>query len=198
VSDRGPDFDDLVGEDLQASERDRLHRVHDALVAAGPPPELGNRLAEPPVPSAEVVRLGSRRRRRVALVALAAALAIGVFAGGFATGSKHARPEAVKSISMTGTSLAGNANASLDLFTIDAAGNWPMKLSVAGLAPSADRRPYELWLTRGGKLVALCGSFVPKATGTTTVPMNAPYKLTEYDGWVVVEEGSTAPILTTA
>jgi hypothetical protein len=29
------------------------------------------------------------------------------------------------------------------------------------------------------------------------VPMNAPYNFTDFDGWVVVEEGSTAPLLTT-
>jgi hypothetical protein len=29
------------------------------------------------------------------------------------------------------------------------------------------------------------------------VPMNAPYNFTDFDGWVVVEEGSTTPVLTT-
>jgi len=198
MSERHPDFDELVGPDLDASERDRLRRVHDALLAAGPPPDLGPRLGEPPVPSADVVPLAPRRRRRIALVALAAALAVAVFAGGFAAGSRHATPQAVRSVSMTGTPLAGRASASLALFGVDAAGNWPMKLSVDGLAPSTSGRPYELWLTRHGRLVALCGSFVPKAQGTTVVPMNAPYRLTEYDGWVVVEEGSTAPVLSTA
>jgi hypothetical protein len=33
--------------------------------------------------------------------------------------------------------------------------------------------------------------------GTTVVPMNAPYKLRDFDAWVVVEEGSTTPLLTT-
>ena len=75
MSERHPDFDELVGPDLDASERERLRRVHDALLAAGPPPDLGPRLGEPPVPSADVVPLAPRRRRRIALVALAAALA---------------------------------------------------------------------------------------------------------------------------
>lgn len=198
MSERQPDFDELVERGLDASERERLLRVHDALVAAGPPPDLGARLAEPPVPAADVVPLAPRRRRRIALVAVAAALAVAVFAGGFAAGSRHATPQAVRSVAMTGTSLASTADASLRLFPADAAGNWPMKLSVTGLAPAAGGRPYELWLTRHGKPVALCGSFVPTSQGTTTVPMNAPYRLTEYDGWVVVREGSTAPVLTTA
>ena len=33
--------------------------------------------------------------------------------------------------------------------------------------------------------------------GTTVVPMNAPWRFDEFDGWVVVEEGSEAPVLTT-
>ena len=35
-----PDFDDLVGTDLDPAERARLERVHDLLMAAGPPPDL--------------------------------------------------------------------------------------------------------------------------------------------------------------
>ena len=37
---RPPHFGDLVGNDLSPAERERLERVHDMLVAAGPPPEL--------------------------------------------------------------------------------------------------------------------------------------------------------------
>ena len=98
---------------------------------------------------------------------------------------------------MTGTAEAPRASASLEIFDADAAGNWPMEISVEGLAPSASGQPYELWLTKGGKLVAFCGSFRAEVDGTTVVPMNAPYKLKEFDGWVVVEEGTIVPILET-
>jgi len=37
---RPPNFDDLVGTDLEPAERERLRRAHDLLVAAGPPAEL--------------------------------------------------------------------------------------------------------------------------------------------------------------
>jgi len=200
MSEHRPDFDTLVPDDLGSSERDRLRRVHDALLAAGPPPDLSVRLAGAPATEERVVELAPRRRRRqrFALVAIAAALAVAVFAAGFSAGDHRGTPSAVATVSMTGTPLAENAHASLALFEVDTAGNWPMKLSVKGLDPSPSGRPYELWLTRHGKAVALCGSFVPRSDGTATVPMNAPYKLTEYDGWVVVEEGSMAPVLTTA
>ena len=31
----------------------------------------------------------------------------------------------------------------------------------------------------------------------TVVPLNAPYRLDEYDSWVVVKQDSDAPLLTT-
>ena len=84
------------------------------------------------------------------------------------------------------------ATAQLDLFEKDAAGNWPMELRVRGLASGA----YELWLTRGGKLAKPCGAFAVSAR-ETTVPLNAPYRLRDFDGWVVVAVGSEKPVLTT-
>ena len=35
-----PNFDELIGPDLPPDERERLRRVHELLVAAGPPPEM--------------------------------------------------------------------------------------------------------------------------------------------------------------
>jgi hypothetical protein len=42
---RHPDFHELVGNDLDPAERERLERVHEMLIAAGPPPELPQELA---------------------------------------------------------------------------------------------------------------------------------------------------------
>jgi len=72
-----------------------------------------------------------------------------------------------------------------------------MEIRVARLQPSARGRPFELWLTKDGQLAALCGSFFTSADGSASVPLNAPYRFTDYDGWVVVEEGSETPLLTT-
>ena len=44
---------------------------------------------------------------------------------------------------------------------------------------------------------ALCGSFLTEATGSAVVPMNAPWRLDEFDGWVVVESGADQPLLET-
>ena len=72
-----------------------------------------------------------------------------------------------------------------------------MELHVDGLQPARSGRPFELWLTRDGKLAALCGSFLTSDGGTAAVPMNAPYHFDDFDRWVVVVEGSDTALLTT-
>jgi hypothetical protein len=187
MSERRPDFDALVGSDLDAAERERLLRVHELLIEAGPPPELSSPL---PIP------LHTRRRRRTALAAIAATLGAGILAVGVLVGNSGDGPGTFEVVTMTGTSYTTDLRASLTIFDVDDAGNWPMELEVEGLGPSSAGR-YELWLTKGGKLAALCGSFLTEPDGSAVVPMNAPYKLKEFDGWVVVAEGSTSPLLTT-
>jgi hypothetical protein len=188
----GPDFEQLVGSDLDRSERDRLQRVHELLVSAGPPPELP--ASFPPPASASVHALP---RRRGFLAALAAALGVALFAIGFLVGDRPDGPGTFDLVTMSGTGPAAGASATLEIFDIDEAGNWPMEIDVEGLAPSASGKTYELWLTRDGALGALCGSFLAEPDGSTVVPLNAPYKLSDFDGWVVVEEGTETPLLTT-
>jgi hypothetical protein len=191
MSGRGPDFDELVGSDVESSERARLLRVHEALLEAGPPPDLPPRLSAPPVSS--VVPLARRRRRKAGLVLLAAAFGAVAFAVGFLV-AESGGPKTDRVIALGGP---GGATASLVVFEIDDAGNWPMELEVEELGPPASGGRYQLWLTKGGKLAALCGSFLAEPDGTTVVPMNAPWRFSEFDGWVVVEEGSEIPVLTT-
>ena len=185
-----PDFDELVGSDMDPGERARLERVHDLLVAAGPPPES---VVEQPV------HLRPRRRRRTAVLAFAAALALAV--ASFALGAVVADHRGGSNVdftqAMTGTAAATHATGSIAVFAIDTAGNWPMELTVHGLPPAAKGRPFELWLTRGGKLEALCGSFLTASDGSAVVPLNAPYHFDDYDSWVIVEEGSDTALLTT-
>jgi hypothetical protein len=193
-----PDFDELVGgDDLSAAESERLRRVHDLLVAAGPPPDFEPAEAPAP-PPASVTRLVPRTApaRRLALVALAAAFLVAAFGAGFFAGNRG--PGAERVVAMIGTPQASAASASLQIYDVDPAGNWPMKLDVKGLASSPSGRPYELWLAKNGRLAALCGSFLSKPDGTADVRMNAPYRLSDYDSWVVVAEGSQTPLLTTA
>ena len=46
------------------------------------------------------------------------------------------------------------------------------------------------------RLAEPCGTFAV-ASEETNVPLNAPYKLRSFDGWVVVPAGAEEPVLTT-
>jgi hypothetical protein len=187
----GHRFDELVG-DVDPSERERLERVHELLVAAGPPPELPPQLADAPQELRPSMIPFPRRYRWTALAA-AAMLAVALLGVGYAIG-RGAGPTEDFTVLMAGQ---GDAAAELVVFAKDAAGNWPMELTVHGLPPLSDNLRYELWLTKAGELVEPCGSFAVHA-GETEVPLNAPYVLRDYDGWVVVVHGSTKPVLRTA
>jgi hypothetical protein len=190
---RAPDFEELVGEDLEPAERERLRRVHELLVAAGPPPELPPELRAGREGGAVVpLRRVGRRRTGPALI-LAAALAAAAFGAGFLVGDRsdaEAAPE--RTVVMRG----GGARASLAIFPRDDAGNWPMEMTVRGLPELPDGRSYELWLTKDGRPDARCGTFVV-AGAKTVVPLNAPYRLTDYDGWIITRTGSRTTLLTT-
>jgi len=187
-----PSFDDLVGNDLSPAERERLQSVHDLLVQAGAPPELPPALAAPPaVEAARVIPFP--RRYRFTAIAAAAAVAVVLFGAGYLIGGSGSSPAVLRTVEMRG---ANGVTASLVVFAKDEAGNWPMELTVSGLEPLPAGKTYELWLTRRGKLADPCGTFAV-ARGTTEVPLNAPYRLRDYDGWVVVRTGDTTPVLTT-
>jgi len=183
------DIGDIVGNDLEPGERERLERVHALLEQAGRPPELSPALQRAPEPPRARVIPFPRQYRYTALAAAVVA-ACALFGLGYLAGGAGGE-EPLRTVAMSG---ANQAAADLDLFEQDAAGNWPMELRVSGLPEGR----YELWLTREGKLAEPCGAFaVGEGEGETTVPLNAPYSLKAFDGWVVVPSGSTTPVLTT-
>jgi hypothetical protein len=188
----GPSFDDLIDDDLDPDEHARLLRVHELLIAAGPPPELPPRLASaPPAPRASVIPI-NRGRWRTAGLAAAATLLI-AFGAGWLFGSRSGEQTVQRTVVMTG---ANGAHASLAVYQVDAAGNWPMRMIVSGLPTLGHGKTYTLWLTKRGALQAPCGTFTV-GKDTTTVRLNAPYRLKEYSGWVVVRSGTTTPLLKT-
>jgi Anti-sigma-K factor rskA len=176
----GPEFDDLIGGDIPAEERERLLAAHEALLASGAPPELPPGLAHAPDPEPKVSFLP--KRRRYTAVAIAAAIAVAALMGGYAFGQRSAGGgfRTAWVAQLQGPSASG----SLKVGTQDQAGNWPMILTVNGLARLPAGGYYELLLTRKGKPVASCGTFVVDS-GSTDVRLNAPYKLKTFDGWVV-------------
>ena len=189
---RRDELDDLVA-GLEPEEQERLRRVHELLLAADAPPELTPELVESPEAPQNVYPLFPRRRGAAALLA-AVAVAAAAFGIGFLVGD-DAPPEPERVVGMAPPGGLSDARASLAIFAADDAGNWPMELTVRGLG-GGGHVSYELWLTRKGKLADSCGAF-RIADDKTVVPLNAPYKLKSYDGWVIVRSGTTKPVLTT-
>jgi hypothetical protein len=194
---RPPDFDDVVGQELPPAEHDRLRGVHDLLVAAGPPAELSPELEAVPWPEEALAPLGLTRRagtRKRSPFLLAAALitvAAAAFLLGQATGGgSRTSIDAQRVVKLQGTPLESDALATLELGDRDGEGNWPMVLRVSGLKPLSNGGYYDLYLTRGGKPIALCGSFNVNRSGTATVPFTAAYALDHFDpnGWVVTRQ----------
>jgi len=197
VTGRPPEFDELIGEDVSPAERERLRRAHDLLLAAGPPPELSPELEAVQWPEEALAPLGLTRRaggtrKRSPLLVAAALITVAAvaFLLGQATGGNSPNAiDAQRVVRMQGTSLDSNAAATLELGGPDLQGNWPMLLHVTGLQPLPRGGYYDLYLTRGGKPIALCGSFNVNR-GEVTVRFTAAYALEHFDrdGWVVTRQ----------
>jgi hypothetical protein len=195
------DFRELVGEDLSPEEEARLLRVHELLVAAGPPEELPPSLAEPPGRrrGGRVVPFPGPRRRLGAALVLAAALAAALFGGGYWVGAQKHAFKSEESFVMRGPG-SSRAFASIKLAPPDSAFNWPLLVQARGLKDLPKGGYYELLLTKDGKPGPSCGTFRTHG-GATKIVLNAPYSLKHWNGWIVVahlpghQPGS--PVLTT-
>jgi hypothetical protein len=148
---REPDFNELVGDDLTAEESARLRRAHDLLLAAGPVPELPPVLEEPSLgkraaPLGENVYQLLPRRRAGAALALAAAIALVAFVGGYIAGFTRDGFKAQYSLPMH-SAIGAAASAEIKVGTRDSHGNWPLRLEVKGL-PRLKGGYYEMHLTR--------------------------------------------------
>ncbi len=181
-----PDLDRLVGEEGSPAELARLRRAHELLVQAGPPPTLPPSLARAP----RVGRLASLargRRRPLAALALALALAGSAFAVGYAVAPQSGF-QAVRVVPMHGLGRLAQAQAVLKIGSPDEYGNIPIEMEVQGLPPLPEGGYYELYLSKRGKPSASCGTF-RVGPGTTSVRLSIAYRLQpwgrRWDGWVV-------------
>jgi hypothetical protein len=194
-----PRFEDLVDDDVSGPERERLLRVHELLLQADPPPVLPRSLAQPAAPPTADVRLFPRRRA-LTFALIAAALAVAAFAAGYAARKPARFSSDSAPIAMKGTQAAPAALASIRLANKDTAGNWPMQIEEHGLKPLPKGGYYQLWLTKKGKPAASCGTFAV-TPDQTTVEMNIPYNLNQYNGWILVAHTpghhTSQPLLTT-
>ena len=180
-----PDFHELVGDEGTPEELERLRRVHDLMVAAGPPPELSPRLREAPRMT-EKQSWFPRRRRGAALV-FAAGLVAAAFGIGYLVGDRGPSQFSAigQPIAMHATAGQGTGRASILIGDRDSVGNWPLLVRVSGLKKLPKGQWYELYLTRKGEPPAYCGAFSVHAAGRTTVRFTVPYSFKGDIGWVV-------------
>src|SRR6266498_1087077 len=188
----GADFDELIGGDMPEEERERLRHAHELLVQAGPPPELAPELEAVPWPEEALMPLGLTRRstRKRSPLLLAAAVATAGLLGfvvGQAGNSSSTNIDAQRVVKLRGTDLDSDGQATLEIGSKDSHGNWPMVLHVSDLRSLPPGGYYDLYLSRGGKPIALCGTFNVRP-GETVVRMNAAYELTRFDGWIVTRQ----------
>ena len=190
------DVRDLVGEDLPPEELERLRRVHELLIAAGPPPELSPALEAAPRPRAGEQREGRLRflpRRRLGTAfALAGGIAAIGFGAGFFVAHVGRGFDVNYTVEMRGTAAAPRAVGSVDVGEADSSGNVPMVVHVRGLSKLSGRSYYELYVTRNRRPVLTCGTF-NAGRGQTSFRFSVPYKLKRFDGWVVTRERPGRP-----
>jgi len=197
MNERTPDFSELVGE-VSPDERARLEHVHNAIVAAGPMPELPLALQKAPQMVDDrhdaSVAFSFLPRRGGRIFTLAAGFALLALIIGFVIGNHRRGFHTDFTVAMKGTVAAPQAAAVLKVGKIDSVGNWPLELQVVGLRHLPNGSWYTLYLTKNRKPEVTCGTFRVHG-GTTTVRMNAPYDFREYDGWIVTRGRSGTPVL---
>ena len=160
---REPDFRELVGDELAPEDERRLRRAHELLLEAGPLPELPPALAEPTTegPRREGTLSILPRRRTGAALALAAAIALVAFLGGYLAGyRKHDETSfsAAKRVTLHGTTRDRDAVVVVEVGHKDAGGNLPMLVTARGLKPLPATGYYTLALTKNGRPVVACGT----------------------------------------
>jgi hypothetical protein len=193
---RIPDFDEIVGNDVPEAERERLRRTHDLLVQADPPPELSPEFERVPWPEEALGPLWPRKERvrrgpRPLTLALgfASAVLIGFVLGQSRGEETQTAFDSVRSVALRGTQLDPDARGRLDVGRTDAQGNYEMLLHVRNLDTLPEGGYYDLYLTRDGRPLVLCGTF-NITRGEVVVRFTAAYNLEGFDrnGWVVTRQ----------
>ena len=179
-------FEDFVDvEGLDPAEQERLRRVHELLLEAGPPPTLSTSLTELPAEVARPRVIAFPARRRLAAgLAFAAALAAAAFGGGYLLGNGGGGGafSTVRVAAMTGR----NALGAVTVGAADTNGNWPIKFRTTGLPKLAGKDSYyELFVAHQGRPGFPCGGFKVHGPGATSVTFTVPYEVTSTTRWVL-------------
>jgi Anti-sigma-K factor rskA len=142
--------------DLTRAERAELERVNDVLadpaVWAEPPPYLQEAVV---AAIAQEAGAGKRRRLRLAVVGIAAAvlLAVGVTVGVYVN-----RDQPVEfAATLAGTELSPDASGNVTLTKTPS--GWDIRLHASGLPRREDGEYYQAWLKNDAGLLVPIGSF---------------------------------------
>lgn len=186
-----PNLRDLVGDNVTEEEFRELRRIDELLRSVpGPPAEVPATLTRAVRVSAPTQRLWTRRRislvAALAAVLAAASVGIGTWLGG------NPGFEANRIVEMKATPDAPpGASGLIRLGPAGDDGNWTLELETSGLEELAPGGYYVLWLAEeDGDYGGPCGTF-RVAEGRTTVRMNASYRLSDFDEWVVTAHRPT-------
>ena len=190
MSDRDPEFDELVG-DARPAERSAARRAR-AADRGRPAARAPARAEESPRAAENVYPLFPRRYR--APRRLSPPLPRRPRSAS-ATSSGARRPTQERIVGMAAAGGAATLARRWRSSTDDEAGNWPMELTVRGL-PRCGVIGVRAVADEEGQARRPVRR-LPVASDTTEVPLNAPYRLKDYDGWVIVRTGTTTPVLTT-
>jgi hypothetical protein len=184
-----PNFDELIGGDVDRGERERLRKVHELLVTAGPPEELPPHIEAGPTLAMTLAKPQKPARRRVALLAATICVLALAFLGGYLAGNKGGGLATGQTMQLAGTKVAPSALASLKLLPEDSSGNIPMTLTATGLPKLNRGWYYEVYLVRKSKIIGQCGWFVSRgADRGIDVTLTAPYDVQSGDTWIVAKK----------
>ena len=181
------DLREIVGRDVGDDELARLRRAHDALRSVPAPPPVVPRSLDESIARVPSARIHAWSRPRVAgALALAAALAAAFVGVGAWLASGNGGFDAERTVAMHATASAPpNASALIRLGAPSHTDwNYTLELNVSGLPQLPRGGYYVLWLAKGNRYAATCGTF-NVGRGTTEVYMNVSYDLSDYDAWVV-------------
>jgi hypothetical protein len=176
------DLRELVGDDVAPEELAVFERVDRLLRSVPAPPAHVPESVTQAVAAIQPPARAWTRRRLGAALALAAALSALFFGVGvWAAGDDF---DATRTVEMEATKAAPGASAEIRVGEPDGSGNFAIEFEVSGLPELPKGGSYVLWLEKDGDYAATCGYFVV-SEGETTVRMNAAYRLSDYDAWVV-------------
>jgi anti-sigma-K factor RskA len=191
---RDPSLDELIGTEATGAERERLQHVHELLLEAGPPPELSDTLEAGPTLGMTLGKQKRGTKPRAMLLLAAALVVVIVFFGGYTLGGNGSRKTGSQpplAQALQGTSIAPQAQGTLEVWSSKDGHNWPMTLTVVGLPQLAPHSYYEVYLFRHGRLGGSCGLFRAGSSpqDAVTVTLTSPYELQKGDAWVVTRPG---------